>query len=113
MDFREFSKAYNNYLMHGDSDMSLQERISKLKAVLKKNRSNVPSQKKPQYDALTQIVVEQAQNGNIQAAKRTCEELGSLSGSPSYMLLQYIISHSKEEVNRVNENPRNITGHRK
>ena len=91
MDFREFSKTYNDYLMHGNTDTSLQERLSALKSVLKKNRNNVPSQKIPRYDALTQIVVEQTQNGNIQQAQQTARELSSLSGSPSSMLFKYIV----------------------
>ena len=88
MDFREFSEAYNDYLMHGDSGMSLQDRLIAIKRVLKANRNNVPSQKKPHYDALTNTIIDQVQNGNVQQAQQTARELSSLSGSPSSMLFQ-------------------------
>ena len=89
--FREFSEAYNDYLMHGDTDMSLQERLMAIKRVIKSNRNNVPSQKRPRYDALTQTVVQQVQNGNYQEARQAAQEISSLSGSPSSMLFQYIV----------------------
>lgn len=91
MDFREFSEAYNDYIMHGNDGMSLQDRLIAIKRVLKSNRNNVPSQKKPRYDALTNTIVDQVQNGNIQQAQQTARELSSLSGSPSSMLFQYIV----------------------
>lgn len=90
-DFREFSETYNNYLMHGDTDMSLQERLAAIKRIIKSNRNNVPSQKRPRYDALTQTVVQQVQNGNYQEARQAAQEISSLSGSPSSMLFQYIV----------------------
>lgn len=91
MDFREFSEAYNDYLMHGNTDMSLAERLAAIKRIIKSNRNNVPSQKRPRYDALTQTVVEQVQNGNYQEARQAAQEISSLSGSPSSMLFQYIV----------------------
>jgi len=91
MDFREFSEAYNNYLMHAGTNNGVN--IVRLSSLLKSYRKNCPPEKHPKIDQLSKIVIQQAQNGNLEQAREVAQEINRITpGSPSSMLFQAIIN---------------------
>lgn len=113
-DFREFSKAYNNYLMHAGTNNGVN--IVRLSSLLKSYKKSCPPEKHPKIDQLSRIVIQQAQNGNIQQAREAGQELNNITpGSPSSMLFQAIINEltKPQPTYRMADGvPRPITGKR-
>lgn len=89
--FREFSEAYNDYLMHAGTNNGVN--IGRLTELLKKYKKQSPPEKHPKIDQLSRIVVQQAQNGNLQQAREVAQEINRITpGSPSSMIFQAIIN---------------------
>ncbi len=114
MDFREFSEAYNNYLMHAGTNNGVN--IGRLTELLKKYKKQSPPEKHSKIDQLSRIVIQQAQNGNLEQAREAAQDFNRIiPGSPSSMLFQAIINEltKPQPTYRMADSvPRPITGKR-
>lgn len=70
MDFREFSKAYNDYLMHAGTNRGIDksELLRQIAIAIKAARKGVPSDKQQQYDQASNQLNQAINDNDRQAA---------------------------------------------
>lgn len=108
MDFREFSEAYNNYLMHAGSSRGIDkgELLRQISIAIKASRKSVPADKQQQYDQasnqLSQAINDNDRQQAIQAIS-IIKRYGTLVGRNNRFWDYVIDNISKKEEIRVNQ----------
>lgn len=113
MDFREFSKAYNDYLMHANGtarEIDKGELLRQIAIAIKATRKSVPADKQQQYDQasnqLNQAITDNNRQQAIQAIS-IIERYGTPGGRNRFWN-DVIDSIFKKEEIRANPNVRDF-----